>query len=175
MRIIRRSKCNNSYCGAYRTDDDAIISWDQVDDLHVDSTIRNLLEIFRTNSEAFLKALNEPIIGRNSMESICPQCHQDTVTTHYFPGGPPPVIFYSLNGLRTPDNDTDETIPMKQVVQGVQYDVYSITIHTGTHIYAIVYHDGQVIKYDGLQVHYKSQKGFEKKPVVGVWLLKSSF
>jgi hypothetical protein len=95
------------------------------------------------------------------------------VTTHYFPGGPPLVIFYSLNRLGTPDHYTDETIPMQQIVQGVQYDVYSITIYTGTHTYAIVYHDGQVIKYDRLQVHYKSQKGFEQKPVVGVWLLKS--
>jgi hypothetical protein len=62
MRIVRRAKCNNSYCGVYRTEDDAIASWDQVDDLHVDSTIRNLLEIYHTTSEAFLKALNEPII-----------------------------------------------------------------------------------------------------------------
>jgi hypothetical protein len=59
---------------------------------------------------------------------------------------------------------THETIPMKQIVQGLQLDLYSITIHTGTHMYVIVYHDGQVIKYDGLQVHYKSRKCFEKKP-----------
>jgi hypothetical protein len=173
MRLIRRNKCNTEDCPAtLGSTDDRISSWDDVNNLAIDSSVRNLIEVYRSNAEDVLEVINSTISDKR-METICNYCKTPSETTHYFPEGPPPMIFYALQGIGASNCDTDETIPKVQTIQGSKYDLFAVSVHTGAHIYACIYDDRDSFVYDGLRSGFIAQSSPEKRPVVGVWLVKS--
>jgi hypothetical protein len=98
---------------------------------------------------------------------ILQEQQQLNATTHYFSDGPTPMIFYALQGIGASNCDTDETIPKQFKFQNTTSSQF---LFTRVHIYIYMYLN---FVYNGLRSGFVAHSSAEKRPVVGVWFVKS--
>jgi len=177
MKLLRRNKCQNPSCGASScAGQELLTSWNY-SRLPADTRVSSVIQLFRNNSSEMLHVLNEELNTKKGMETSCRHCLNDAPTVHYFPGGPPPVVFYALQGLHAPEPSRISTIPRVQIIQDVSYDLFAVSLHSGSHITCVMFDNNHEVLYNGLQSSYtnlaKTDPNPKHQPIVCAWLIQA--
>jgi len=171
MKVFRKKKCSNSTCCAFRTNGSTVF-YEDISNLPLDTDEFSLLRIYRSNINELLEILNNGIFGTESMDTVCSYCRGITETSFYFPEGPPPLLFFALQGVGAVNADKDNTLLKNYSVQGIDYEVFAYSVHTGQHIFAVFYDESGKCVYDDLQDGFRSHTSSIPHPIVSIWLIR---
>jgi len=136
-------------------------------DLPLDTDIRDIHQYYLVRPAELIKVINNKEPSLVQRDNICDFCKEKTLTTFHFPGGPPALLFFPVQGLEARIYgvedlaDKEETLPPSIKFHGFDYDEVAFTMHTAMlgpkydqaaqHIVAVLFDGNEKLFYDGLR------------------------